>query len=66
MLSLLMFLSLQSFFFVRQDEDDEARVGEALTKTLVCALKTTPSHDNNDDWLNPTEVRQGSGAGKSF
>lgn len=36
--------------------DDEARVGEALTKTIVCALKSTPSLDNNDHWLNPTEV----------
>lgn len=37
-------------------------MGEALTRTLVCALKTTPSHGNHDDWLNPTEVRQVSGA----
>lgn len=36
--------------------DDEARVGEALTKTIVCALKSSPSLDNNDRWLNPTEV----------
>ncbi|XP_076857891.1 HSPB1-associated protein 1 homolog [Brachyhypopomus gauderio] len=36
-------------------EDDEARVGEALSKMIVCALKTTPSSDNKDDWLNPTE-----------
>lgn len=36
--------------------DDEARVGEALTKTIVCALKSVPSLDNNDHWLNPTEV----------
>lgn len=36
--------------------DDEARVGEALTKTIVCALKSIPSLDNNDHWLNPTEV----------
>lgn len=41
--------------WIELEEDDEARVGEALTKTLVCALKTTPSHDNSDDWLNPTE-----------
>lgn len=36
--------------------DDEARVGEALTKTIVCALKSAPSLDNDDHWLNPTEV----------
>ncbi|KAM6986614.1 HSPB1-associated protein 1 homolog [Aplochiton taeniatus] len=37
--------------------DDEARVGEALTKAVVCALKTAPSADNTDAWLNPTEER---------
>ncbi|KAM3862256.1 HSPB1-associated protein 1 homolog [Diretmus argenteus] len=35
--------------------DDEARVGEAVTKAVVCALKTTPSNDNTHNWLNPTE-----------
>ncbi|XP_049340564.1 HSPB1-associated protein 1 homolog isoform X2 [Astyanax mexicanus] len=35
--------------------DDEARVGEALTKIVVSALKTTASLDNKDNWLNPTE-----------
>ncbi|KAM4609104.1 HSPB1-associated protein 1 homolog isoform 2-T2 [Polymixia lowei] len=38
-----------------QEVDDEARVSEALTKAVVCALKTTPSNDNADAWLNPTE-----------
>ncbi|XP_028846595.1 HSPB1-associated protein 1 homolog [Denticeps clupeoides] len=41
--------------WMEQEADDETRVGEALTKTLVCAMKTTPSQDNNDNWLNPTE-----------
>ncbi|XP_073702408.1 HSPB1-associated protein 1 homolog [Garra rufa] len=41
--------------WIEMDTDDEARVGEALTKTIVCALKSTPSLDNNDHWLNPTE-----------
>ncbi|KTF81037.1 hypothetical protein cypCar_00011531 [Cyprinus carpio] len=41
--------------WIEMDMDDEARVGEALTKTIVCALKSTPSLDNNDHWLNPTE-----------
>ncbi len=44
------------FLVVPQDMDDEARVGEALTKTIVCSLKRAPSLDNNDHWLNPTEV----------
>ncbi|KAK6485289.1 HSPB1-associated protein 1-like protein isoform X1 [Huso huso] len=42
--------------WLEMDVDDEARVGEALTKTLVCALKSAPSPDNSDNWLNPTEV----------
>ncbi|XP_029968610.1 HSPB1-associated protein 1 homolog [Salarias fasciatus] len=37
------------------ESDDVARVGEALTKTIVCALKSARSDDNTDDWLNPTE-----------
>ncbi|RXM97303.1 Mitogen-activated protein kinase 11 [Acipenser ruthenus] len=40
--------------WLEMDVDDEARVGEALTKTLVCALKSAPSPDNSDNWLNPT------------
>ena len=36
--------------------DDEARVSEAVTKAVVCALKAAQSHDNHDTWLNPTEV----------
>ncbi|XP_048049489.1 HSPB1-associated protein 1 homolog isoform X2 [Megalobrama amblycephala] len=43
--------------WIELDMDDEARVGEALTKTIVCALKSVPSLDNNDHWLNPTEDR---------
>ncbi|XP_067300341.1 HSPB1-associated protein 1 homolog isoform X2 [Pseudorasbora parva] len=43
--------------WIEMDMDDEARVGEALTKTIVCALKCAPSLDNNDHWLNPTEDR---------
>ncbi|KAJ8283068.1 hypothetical protein COCON_G00055870 [Conger conger] len=41
--------------WMEMEVDDEARVGEALTRTVVCALKTTPSADNADEWLNPTE-----------
>lgn len=40
-----------------QEVDDEARIGEALTKTIICALKSKPSVDNKDNWLNPTEVQ---------
>ncbi|XP_077072386.1 HSPB1-associated protein 1 homolog [Siphateles boraxobius] len=43
--------------WIEIDMDDEARVGEALTKTIVCALKSAPSLDNDDHWLNPTEDR---------
>ncbi|XP_062312937.1 HSPB1-associated protein 1 homolog isoform X4 [Osmerus eperlanus] len=41
--------------WIELEVDDEARVNEAVTKAVVCALKTTPSKDNTDDWLNPTE-----------
>ncbi|KAL0963997.1 hypothetical protein UPYG_G00316270 [Umbra pygmaea] len=41
--------------WIELEVDDEARLGEALTKAIVCALKTAPSKDNDDDWLNPTE-----------
>lgn len=33
-----------------------ARVSEAVTKAVVCAVKNCQSDDNRDDWLNPTEV----------
>ena len=39
-----------------QEGDDVARISEAVTKAVVCALKSTPSDDNTDEWLNPTEV----------
>lgn len=42
--------------FPAQEVDDVARVSEAVTKAVVCALKRTPSDENTDDWLNPTEV----------
>nr|XP_057937951.1 HSPB1-associated protein 1 homolog [Doryrhamphus excisus]XP_057937952.1 HSPB1-associated protein 1 homolog [Doryrhamphus excisus] len=38
--------------WIELDDDYAARVGEAVTKTVVCALK---SGENTDDWLNPTE-----------
>ncbi|XP_040560168.1 HSPB1-associated protein 1 isoform X4 [Gallus gallus] len=39
-----------------QDSDHEARVEEAITRTLVCALKSAESSSDGDPWLNPTEV----------
>ncbi|XP_066542951.1 HSPB1-associated protein 1 homolog [Hoplias malabaricus] len=41
--------------WMEMEVDDEARLEEALTKTIICALKTTPSLNNKDNWLNPTE-----------
>lgn len=42
--------------FLAQEADDVARVSEAVTKAVVSAIKSAPSDDNTDDWLNPTEV----------
>ncbi|XP_060732248.1 HSPB1-associated protein 1 homolog [Tachysurus vachellii] len=41
--------------WIEMEVDDEARIGEALTKTIICALKSNPSVDNKDNWINPTE-----------
>ncbi|KAI3356074.1 hypothetical protein L3Q82_017340 [Scortum barcoo] len=41
--------------WIELEDDDVARVSEAVTKAVVCALKSTPGDDNTDDWLNPTE-----------
>lgn len=41
--------------WIELEADDKARVSEAVTKAVVCALKTSPSDDNADTWLNPTE-----------
>uniref|UniRef100_A0A3B4B398 JmjC domain-containing protein n=1 Tax=Periophthalmus magnuspinnatus TaxID=409849 RepID=A0A3B4B398_9GOBI len=41
---------------LNSDVDNEARISEAVTKAVVCAFKTSPSEDNMDDWLNPTEA----------
>ncbi|KAM9347011.1 HSPB1-associated protein 1 homolog [Symphorus nematophorus] len=41
--------------WIELEADDMARVSEAVTKTVVCALKSVPADDNIDDWLNPTE-----------
>ncbi|XP_068185620.1 HSPB1-associated protein 1 homolog [Antennarius striatus] len=41
--------------WIELEVDDVTRVSEAVTKAVVCALKSAPSDDNGDDWLNPTE-----------
>ncbi|XP_074551376.1 HSPB1-associated protein 1 homolog [Halichoeres trimaculatus] len=46
--------------WIELDVDHVSRVSEAVTKTVVCALKSAPSDDNTDDWLNPTEEGVGS------
>ncbi|XP_034003037.1 HSPB1-associated protein 1 homolog [Trematomus bernacchii] len=38
--------------WIEMEEDDVARVGEAVTKAVVCAFKRD---ENPEDWLNPTE-----------
>ncbi|XP_058439480.1 HSPB1-associated protein 1 isoform X4 [Marmota monax] len=42
----------------RQEEDHLARVEEAITRMLVCALKTAEDPHNTRAWLNPTEVEE--------
>ncbi|XP_069790906.1 HSPB1-associated protein 1 homolog isoform X2 [Narcine bancroftii] len=42
--------------WIELDDDDEARVGEALTRTLVCALKTADPCADTANWLNATEA----------
>lgn len=41
--------------WIELEVDDMARVSEAVTKAVVYAVKSAPSDDNTDDWLNPTE-----------
>ncbi|XP_059503512.1 HSPB1-associated protein 1 homolog [Stegostoma tigrinum] len=42
--------------WIELDDDDEARVGEALARTVVCALKTADPRAHIASWLNTTEV----------
>ncbi|XP_043854938.1 HSPB1-associated protein 1 isoform X2 [Dromiciops gliroides] len=39
-----------------QEEDHQARVEEAITRMLVCAMKAAEDPTNTKAWLNPTEV----------
>ncbi|XP_058151670.1 HSPB1-associated protein 1 isoform X2 [Dasypus novemcinctus] len=42
--------------WIELEEDHQARVEEAITRILVCALKTAENPGNTRAWLNPTEV----------
>uniref|UniRef100_A0A8C8SMV4 HSPB1-associated protein 1 n=1 Tax=Pelusios castaneus TaxID=367368 RepID=A0A8C8SMV4_9SAUR len=42
--------------WIELDADHEARLEEAITRTLVCAIKSAENPSNVDAWLNPTEV----------
>ncbi|XP_055965294.1 HSPB1-associated protein 1-like [Sorex fumeus] len=44
--------------WIELEEDHRARVEEAITRTLVCALKTAEDPHNTRAWLNPTEVEE--------
>ncbi|XP_015266356.1 PREDICTED: HSPB1-associated protein 1 isoform X2 [Gekko japonicus] len=39
-----------------QDADHEARVEEAITRTLICAVQSADDLSTSDSWLNPTET----------
>ncbi|KFP82929.1 HSPB1-associated protein 1, partial [Acanthisitta chloris] len=42
--------------WIELDADHEARVEEAITRVLVCAIKAAENPSDGDLWLNPTEV----------
>ncbi|XP_056352930.1 HSPB1-associated protein 1 [Oenanthe melanoleuca] len=42
--------------WIELDADHEARVEEAITRMLVCAIKSAEDPSDGDLWLNPTEV----------
>ncbi|XP_026503547.1 HSPB1-associated protein 1 isoform X2 [Terrapene carolina triunguis] len=42
--------------WIELDADHKARVEEAITRTLVCAIKSAENPSPVDAWLNPTEV----------
>uniref|UniRef100_A0A1A8F8V2 Hspb associated protein 1 n=1 Tax=Nothobranchius korthausae TaxID=1143690 RepID=A0A1A8F8V2_9TELE len=41
--------------WIELEVDNVARVTEAVTRTVVSAVKSSESDDNTDNWLNPTE-----------
>ncbi|KAL6080763.1 hypothetical protein STEG23_013953, partial [Scotinomys teguina] len=44
--------------WIELEEDHLARVEEAITRMLVCALKTAEDPHHHRAWLNPTEVEE--------
>ncbi|XP_074157497.1 HSPB1-associated protein 1 isoform X2 [Sminthopsis crassicaudata] len=42
--------------WIELEEDHQARVEEAITRMLVCAMKAAEDPTNTKAWLNPTEV----------
>ncbi|XP_039699135.1 HSPB1-associated protein 1 isoform X1 [Pteropus medius] len=44
--------------WIELEEDHQARVEEAITRMLVCALKNAEDPHNTRAWLNPTEVEE--------
>ncbi|NXO00837.1 HBAP1 protein, partial [Rhinopomastus cyanomelas] len=42
--------------WIELEADHQARVEEAITRTLVCAIKSAENPSEEDLWLNPTEV----------
>ncbi|XP_051841377.1 HSPB1-associated protein 1 isoform X3 [Antechinus flavipes] len=42
--------------WIELEEDHQARVEEAITRMLVCAIKAAEDPTNTKTWLNPTEV----------
>ncbi|KAM6421132.1 HSPB1-associated protein 1 isoform 2-T2 [Rhynochetos jubatus] len=42
--------------WIELDADHEARVEEAITRMVVCAVKSAENPTDGDSWLNPTEV----------
>ncbi|XP_032486666.1 HSPB1-associated protein 1 isoform X1 [Phocoena sinus] len=44
--------------WIELEEDHQARVEEAITRMLVCALKTAENPHDTRAWLNPTEVEE--------
>ncbi|XP_041265222.1 HSPB1-associated protein 1 isoform X3 [Onychostruthus taczanowskii] len=54
--ALILSLSALTLGLNWQDADHEARVEEAITRMLVCAIKSAENPSDGDLWLNPTEV----------
>ncbi|XP_070586309.1 HSPB1-associated protein 1 isoform X1 [Erythrolamprus reginae] len=42
--------------WIELDADHEARIEEAITRTMICAIKAAENPSDTDSWLNPTEV----------